>query len=269
MQKRLNTLGITILLAASVAAADEQTYWAQKAQNPMAEVMKLPIENRFDTGYGYKDALNYRLSFQPSMVSEISKDWNMVNRFDVPFMYQPGRTPGEKDSWGLGDITYESFYGPSKARNFFWGLGPTFQIPTATDPQLGTKKWSAGIAGTGSIVKGPIVAGVRVNQLWSFAGKDDRPDVNQMAFEYFIYANLGSGWWIGTSPVNMANWEAPSDQTWTIPLGGGFGKMVGSRVPLNLKVEAYGYADAPDNYADWSVLFGLEYLIPANSLFKR
>lgn len=269
MEKQLNTLGITILLAASLATADEPTYWAQEAQNPMAEVMKLPIENRFDAGYGYKDALNYRLSFQPSMVSEMSKDWNMVNRLDVPFMYQPGRTPGEKDSWGLGDITYESYYGPSNTRKIFWGFGPAFQIPTATDPQLGTKKWSAGLAGTAAVVQGPVVAGVRVNQLWSFAGDDERPDVNQMAFEYFLYANLGSGWWIGTSPVNFANWEAEPDQTWTIPIGGGFGKIVGSRVPLNLKLEAYGYADAPDNDADWSLMFGLEYLIPENSLFKR
>lgn len=261
--------GTAFILIASSAIADESTYWAKTAQNPMADIMKLPIENRFDTGFGDKEALNYRLSFQPSMVSEISSHWNIVNRFDIPFMYQPGRTSGEKDSWGLGDITYESFYGPSNARNFFWGLGPAVQIPTATDPQLGTRKWSAGMAGTASIVKGPVVAGARINQLWSFAGKSDRPDVNRMAFEYFLYANLGSGWWIGTSPANIANWDADSDQIWTIPIGGGIGKLISTRTPLNIKLEAYRYAEAPAVYGDWSIMFALEYLIPVNSLFKR
>lgn len=269
MEKWLRTLSIAILLAASLAAADEQTHWAQEAQNPMAEVMKLPVENRFDAGYGHKDALNYRLSFQPSMVSEISKDWNMVNRLDVPFMYQPGRTPGEKDSWGLGDTTYESFYGPSNGRNFFWGIGPTLQVPTATDNQLGTKKWSAGVAGVLSVINGPFVLGTRLNHLWSFAGKDDREDVNRTDIEYFIYANLGNGWWIGTSPVNTANWEAPSSETWTIPIGGGAGKLIGKRRPVNLKLEAYAYAAAPDNYADWSCMVCFEFLIPANSLFLK
>jgi hypothetical protein len=260
---------VLLLLFAGTVSADEQTYWAQQDQNPFADVIKLPIENQFDTDYGHKGALNYTLSFQPSMVSKFSTHWNIVNRLDVPFKYQPGRTPGEKDSFGLGNITYESFIGPSNGRNLFWGIGPTIQIPSTTDNQLGTQKWSAGIAGAVTFVKGPIVAGVRVNQLWSFAGKSDPEDVNRTAIEYFAYATFANGWWIGTSPVNIANWEATSDERWTIPLGGGFGKVVGKRHPVNLKLEAYSYAEAPTEYGDWSILLGFDFLIPESSLFKR
>ncbi|MDF7798433.1 hypothetical protein P4C99_03115 [Pontiellaceae bacterium B1224] len=269
LETGLKTLAVLSLLAVAPAMADEQTYWAEQNQNTFADLIKLPVVNQFDTDYGHKAAVKYTLAFQPSMVSEFSKGWNIVNRLNVPFIYQPGRTQGEKDSHGLGNIVYESFIGPSNGRNVFWGIGPTFQIPTQTDKHLGSTKWSAGIAGAVSFVKGPIVAGARINQLWSFAGSNASGDMNQTTIEYFVYANLGSGWWIGTSPINVANWESSSDERWTIPLGGGFGKVVGKRLPVNLKLEAYSYAEAPPGAGDWTVLLGVDFLIPESSLFKR
>jgi hypothetical protein len=269
MKRQIVAISLAFLFGTGLAMADEQTYWAKIAQNPFADTIKLPIENRLDGNLGYNDVLNNRFAFQPSMISEMSAKWILVNRMDIPFIYQPGRKAGERDSFGIGDITYESLYGPSKKQMFFWGIGPTLQIPSATDNQLGTKKWSTGIACAITLVKGPLVAGVRANQLWSIAGKSDRDDVNQTAIEYFIYANVGHGWWIGTSPVNHANWEATADEAWTIPLGGGIGKVVGHKHPINVKIEAYSYTKAPNDYADWSIMLGLEFLIPENSLFSR
>ncbi len=249
--------------------ADEQTFWAKKAQNPLSDLIKYPIIARFDFGYGHKDAVNSTTSLRPSMVADVSKHWNLVNRLDLSFKYQPGRTLGEKDSFGMGDTTYEGFFTPSNDWKIDWGIGPAFQIPTATDPQLGTRKWSAGAATAVNTEAGPFVFGLRARHLWSFAGKDDRPDVNRTAVEYWLYANLGNGWWIGTSPVNMADWETSSEDRWTVPLGGGFGKVVRQRIPINLKLEAYSFAELPNDLADWSVMFSLEYLLPENALFKR
>ncbi|MEI6890761.1 MAG: hypothetical protein V5783_01200 [Pontiella sp.] len=269
MKLNVFQIGSIIFMAAASALADEKTYWAQTAQNPMADLMKLSIRNSYDFNAGKKEAVNFRVAFQPSMVSEISTGWNLVNRLDIPFLYQPGRITGEKDSFGLGDITYESWFGPSSGQPFFWGLGPVVQIPTATDNQIGTKKWSAGLTANTTVVRGPIVAGIRANHLWSFAGPDHREKVNRTTIEYYCYANLGNGWWIGTAPINTANWEASSNNIWTIPLGGGFGKLIGKRRPINLKFEAYSYAESPNGEADWSLMLGVDFLIPENSLFKR
>lgn len=258
-----------VLISGMISTAAEQTHWAMISQNPFSDMIKLPVENRFDGNYGYDDALNYRIAFQPSIGGNFSKDWNLVNRLDIAFHYQPGRTPGESDSFGLGDTTYESFLGPSDANTFFWGIGPVVQIPTATDNQLGSRKWSAGPAGAFAVVGGPFVLGARANHLWSFAGKDNREDVNRTTFEYFLYANFGDGWWIGTAPENIANWDLASDEIWTVPVGGGIGKMVGQRHPVNLSLEVYGYAEAPTDYADWSVMLSIELLVPESSLFKR
>lgn len=253
---------------AGSSATGEQTDRAKMAQNPMADVIKMEFNNSFNQGYGHKDQTEYALTYKPSMVSALSEQWNIVNLIDVSFLYQPGRVPGEKDSFGIGDTTYESFIGPSGEHTFYWGIGPSLQIPTATDNQLGTRKWSAGLGGTGTIVKGPIVAGVRANHLWSFAGDDDRADVNLSTIEYFLYANLGDGWWIGTSPVNTANWEADQNEIWTIPVGGGFGKMfMSGDQPINLKLEAYSFLEAPAYEADWSIMLGIQLLLPEEVLF--
>ncbi len=236
----------------------------------MADTLKLPVENHFNAGYGHKDAVQYVLNLKPSMPSDLSEEWILINRLDVPFLYQPGRVPGEKDSLGLGDTTYESFLGPSSERTVYWGIGPAFQIPTATDNQIGTRKWSAGLSGTGSMVKGPAVAGVRANHLWSFAGKNDRPDVNRSTIEYFAYCNLGDGWWLGTSPVNTADWEAEQSEVWTIPIGGGLGKTtMKGRMPIQYSVEAYHYLESPAHAADWSAVFKVQFLLPEESLFKK
>ena len=260
---------IAALAAGLTVTADENTYWAKQAQNPLADIIKLPAETRFDFGYGHKDAVNWTTALQPSMVSGFSENWNLVNRMNIPFKYQPGRTEGEKDSFGMGDVTYESYFTPSRLKRFRLGLGPTFQIPTATDNQIGTKKWSAGLAAAANGEISFLVTGVRANHLWSFAGKDSREDVNRTVLEYWLYANLGNGWWIGTSPVNIANWEADSENIWTVPVGGGFGKVLNGRLPLNMKIEAYSYAEIPDDLADWSLYLTLEYLVPENALFKR
>ncbi len=263
-------VGASFLLTSPLMASDELSDWTMRAQNPMADILKLPIENLFDFDSGHKTATTYILDFKPSMPSDISDDWILINRLDIPFFYQPGRVPEEKDSFGLGDTIYESFLGPSGERTVYWGIGPAFQIPTATDNQLGSKKWSAGLSGAGSIVKGPVIAGIRANHLWSFAGKDERPDINQSTIEYFAYVNFRNGWSIGTSPVNTANWEAGSSDIWTILLGGGIGKTVmNGRMPINMKLEAYHYLESPSNTAEWSAIFSLELLLPENIFFKR
>ena len=67
--------------------------------------------------------------------------------------------------------------------------------------------------------------GILGRQLWSFAGDDDRRDVNQFLLEPFVNYNLDKGWFLLTDLVMTANWDAPSSQRWTIPLGGGFGRV--------------------------------------------
>ncbi len=264
-----SVLSILLLLSGSTVFADDASDWAKRGQNPMAEIMQYPVENRFNTGYGHKDGTEYVLTFKPSMISDLSPEWMVVNRLDIPFIYRPAAESGQPDDHGLGDVTYESFYGPRGLRTFYWGIGPCLQLPSATDTGLSSQKWSAGIGATGTFAKGPLVGGILANHLWSFTGEKNEPDVNRSLIEYFAYFNFGNGWSIGTSAENSANWEAENNDIWSVPVGGGIGKVVSAkRWPLNLKLEAYRYIEAPSSGPEWSVIFEMQFLFSEQMLFK-
>lgn len=99
--------------------------------------------------------------------------------------------------------------------------------------------------------------------IWSFAGDDDAGEVNRFWFEYILNYRLGNGWFLASSPTITANWEAPSDDRWTIPLGGCIGRAIKSRdYPATFKLEAFWNAEKPVFAADWSLQATLNPLFP-------
>ena len=108
-----------------------------------------------------------------------------------------------------------------------WGVGPTFQLPTATNDLLGTGKWSAGPGFVAFFSVKPlhITTGFLINNIWSFAGDDDRTDVNAMTLQPFLNYNLPKGWYLTTAPLITGDWESDAENRWTVPIGGGIGRI--------------------------------------------
>jgi hypothetical protein len=50
-----------------------------------------------------------------------------------------------------------------------------------------------------------------VNNLWFFAGESDREDVNLMTVQPFVNYNFPERWYVSSSPIITANWEAEGD----------------------------------------------------------
>jgi hypothetical protein len=69
-----------------------------------------------------------------------------------------------------------------------------------------------------------------------------------------------------SSPIITANWLAPSGEKWTVPVGGGFGRLfrVGGQ-PMNFSAQAFYNAVKPTIGPDWSVRVQLQLLFPAGS----
>jgi hypothetical protein len=260
---------LALALLAAETHARRRSDWAAGSQNPMADLMKLHVANRLDQGVGHKDNAQYTLSLRPSMASDVACGWTMVSRLDVPFTYRPGLAPGEPGDHGIGDIRHESLYGPAGWRRFYWGIGPQLDIPSASDSGLSTRKWSAGIGGTGVYAKGNWTLGLRANHLWSFAGSGTR-NVNRSTVGYFAYRNFADGWWIGTNPENTADWERAGGNVWSVPVGGGFGKVLSEgKHAVNLKLDGYYYAEQPPTGAEWFVNVGIEWLFDNDSFFTQ
>jgi len=253
---------VTAILVALPLRAEEEhhaTELAKKLQNPVSDLISVPFQNNFNFGVGPEDKTQYVLNIQPVLPQRISEQWNWIHRAIIPLIDQPAPV----DAFGLGDIQYQGFLSPANPGKLIWGVGPVLQVPSATDDQLGTEKWSAGAGAVALRMDGPWVYGALVNNIWSFAGDDDRANVNQMLIQPFINYNLGRGLAIGTSPIITSNWEAPSGQKWTVPLGAQVSQIIPiDKVPVNFLLGAYYNIEKPDSGPDWTLRFQIALLFP-------
>ena len=242
---------------------------AAKTQNPVGAMYSLPFKFTFDSGADNGEATF--LNIQPVIPVTIG-DWNLINRVIVPLIDSPGMVTGTPEipnpvpgdgATGLGDINYSLYVSPAEPGKIIWGIGPSLMMDTATDDQLGSGKWSAGPTAVVLIQPKPWTVGLLGRQLWSFAGDSDRASVNQLLLEPFINYNLAKGWYLISDMILTANWQAGSSNRWTIPLGGGVGKMfeIGSQ-KMNTKLEAYYNAVKPDGAPDWTMSWTLQFLFP-------
>lgn len=254
--------GILVILCFCVTLAfgDNQEL-AKASQNPVAAMISLPMKNKFNFGAGEKDAFAYELELQPVYPVNLGK-LNLINRLIVPIVYQEEPYDGMGDKFGLRNTTYQAFFSPADAGKIIWGLGPTMIIPTNTDDSLGNDKWAAGPAALALTIRGPWVSGFLAQHFWDFAGDSDASDVNLTTLQYFVNYNFPD-FYLNTSPTMSHNWEANSDDAWTIPIGGGIGKIFrfGER-PVDMRVSAYWNADAPESAPDWFAEFQIKLMFP-------
>jgi len=261
-----------LLLAAAlpVAAADgdeSESDLAKKTQNPVADLISVPFQSNFNFNTGEKDATVYVLNVQPVVPIKLTSDWNLIVRTIMPIVNQPSLFDGPDrvsgSAFGLGDINPTLFFSPSRPGHFIWGVGPTFTLPTATDWRLGSGKFSLGPAAVGLFMEGPWVVGALLNNQWSVAGWGDR-DVNQFLLQPFVNYNLPRGWYLVSSPILTADWEADRGDRWTVPVGGGVGKLfrVG-KLPINTTVQGYYNVERPRFGSEWQLRFQVQFLLPS------
>ena len=199
--------------APPASTSDSTLELAKKTQNPIADLISLPLQNNLNFGYGAKDApkrssTQYVLNVQPVVPIKVTEGLNLITRPIIPMIRQPDLIDGG-DTWGLADIQLQTYLSPSAASKLIWGVGPVFQFPSATDgKKLGTQKWSAGPGAVALTMPGKWVIGGLINNLWSFAGDSDREDVNLMTVQPFVNYNFPKGWYVSTAPIITANWEA-------------------------------------------------------------
>ena len=260
---------IIFLLTLNRAMAAEQgnTDLAKAAQNPVADMISLPIQNNTNFGIEPGDSVQNILNVQPVWPISLNEKWNLITRTIFPLMWQPvwSNGPWGEDSdltFGLGDITFTAFFSPKESGRMIWGAGPVLLIPTATDDVLGSDKWGAGPSFVILTMNGNWVVGSLFSNVWSLAGSGDR-DVNLFTWQYFINYNMADGWYLTSAPIITANWEAPSGEEWTVPFGGGVGKIfrIGKQ-PMNATAQAYYNVEKPTNGPDWQLRLQLQFLFP-------
>jgi len=255
-------------LAISVAAAQEHGQdtgdLAKAAQNPIASMISVPFQNQFNFRVGPHDQLQNVLNIEPVVPITLDQEWNLITRWITPVISQPPLTVTGDREFGLGDINPSFFFSPKQpTHGIIWGIGPTVVFPTGTDKTLTTGKYSIGPTFVALTIEGPWVLGVLANNVWSVAGKSNRDSVNAMLLQPFVNYNFHGGWYLTSSPIITANWEAGHGDRWTVPIGGGFGRVFKiDHQPVNMQLAAYYNVPRPTGGADWQLRATVQLLFP-------
>jgi hypothetical protein len=272
----LQIVSLFIVLPVADAAQQEPSAedLAKKTQNPVADLISVPLQSNWNFGAGSRNKTIYILNIQPVIPISISQEWNLITRVIMPVINQPGLFANQSGATGLGDFNPTFFLSPAQPGHLIWGVGPTMTLPTATDRRLGSGKWSMGPAGVALAIQGPWVYGALINNQWSFAGWGEEK-VNSMLLQPFVNYNLPDGWYLTSSPIVTANWTADRGRdVWTVPVGGGVGRLFRlgqilplegdsvAKLPINTQIGAYGNVAKPEFGPDWQLRFQIQFLFP-------
>lgn len=235
---------------------------ANKLSNPVASLISVPFQSNFSfNGGDDNDGFNYTLNIQPVIPVSINEDWNLIVRVIQPIVYQEPLFPGQGYNFGLGDMNPQFFFSPKQPMNgWIWGVGPTFLFPTATDTALGSGKWAAGPTGVILRQSGPWTYGLLANHLWSFAGDDDRPEVNQTFLQPFVAHNNKHGFGVTLMSETSYTWD---NSQWTIPvdlLASQILKLHGQAMSLQFGPRVW--LEGPSGGPEWGLRLNLVLLFP-------
>lgn len=255
--------GILSIGSGSVFGQNSKNDIAQQAANPIADLVSIPFQNNLNMNYGpYNRNMNI-LNIQPVLPFA---DGRIITRTIFPIVFIPDfSSESGKYASGLSDLIFTAFYSPKSKT--MWGIGPVLEIPTGGEKR-GSQKWSIGPSFVTLVQPGDWTFGILINNVWSFAGKDEADDVNHMLLNLFLVRQLNNGWYVNSVPIITADWTASSGQKWIVPLGMGGGKLVflGGKLPLNLQTQIYYNVVHPDFGPEWQWRFQLQILLPKSIL---
>jgi len=253
------------LCSPAPAIAGDESSVLKTAKNPFPNETNVQFIYDANLGVGAHDKTQHVLTVQPLIPFSINEDWNLITRTIAPVISQPPAAAGEGWINGPGDVQISAFLSPAKGDNFVWGVGPVFQIPTATNDGLGQGKWAAGPTAAALWFGEQWSFGGLINNVWSFAGDHARPAVNQMQFQPQINYNFKSNpdRYLSFSPVITANWKESGGERWTVPVSLGIGQLVKiGKQSVNFQATAFYNVVKPSDTGSWTFEVLAQFIFP-------
>jgi hypothetical protein len=225
-------------------------------------LISVPFQFNWDHEYGQeREGHKFTLNVQPVIPSQLSSDWTLISRIIVPIVDQHIPFIGDGSQSGIGDITGEFFFVPSKPGpgGVLWGVGPAILIPTRTD-FISADKW--GLGPTAVVVKQESgwTYGALANHLWSVGGSGSQ-SISNTFLQPFVSYTTKDAWTFGLNAESTYDW---THSQWTVPINATVSKLMRiGKQAVSLGATARYYAESPATGPHgWGVRATVTFLFP-------
>lgn len=272
----LNT-AVLLLLCSYSYAQDEHQEEEQKHDNTNRPIYKLDSQRTWpffsflnDSG---DDASTLGLEFESTL--KIG-DYDIKNIAYFEVNQYPRAIPGQpvgnvddatnvKAADGINDLLLGFWFakrGQHHGKHHLT-LGMAAQLPTASDPYLGSGKWSIGPSFDYEYSNGRLFAGAIALQVWSIAGESNRKDVNMLMIKPFVVYNVVKRFDLIYMPYGVSvYWNKPGGENVYLPLGGGgqYQFPLGEATTLNLGAQFFKNVIRPTKGTVYDLRFLVEFV---------
>ena len=258
-------LATTLFVSAPVRAAMSPEELAKLAQNPVGDLISVPFQNNTNFNVG---PLQRHPEHPEHPAGHPGRDQQGLEH------HHPHHRAGYLAAPAVADDRphqrnrrhgIQCVPVAGAAAGLIWGVGPVVQLPTNTSDELGNKNW--GLGPTFVVLHlelgNPWVYGVLANNLWSLSSSKQGGSYNNGLIQPFVNYNFTGGLYLVSGPILTVDWKADSGQQWTVPLGGGIGKIFHiGKLPVNTSLQAYYNVVHPDNGANWQLRAQVQFMFP-------
>jgi len=262
-----SSLAVALLTVSPAHAELSAEELAKLAQNPVGNLISVPFQNNTNLNFGPEGGTQNILNIQPVIPIEVDKDWNIITRTILPIIWMPALSPDTGSKNGTGNIEFSALLSPANPGHLIWGAGPILQLPTNSSAELGNKNWGFGPEFVVLHLEhdDPWVYGAIVNNIWSLTSNKQGGSYSSGLIQPFLNYNVpgADGLYYTSSPILTVNWSGSGSNRWTVPLGGGVGKIFHlGKLPVNTQISAYYNVAKPDFGSNWQIRAQAQFMFP-------
>jgi hypothetical protein len=231
---------------------------AKELLNPVADLITVPVESRFDVGPNNK--LRTTINVQPVLPFELGPDLLVVSRTILPVIHAEAAGSNQSSRSGLGDITQSFFFARKQPVNgWILGAGPALKMPTASNQDLGDGVWAAGPTAVAMRQDDVWSIGMLASHLWSFAGRSGTK-INATSLQPFLAYSTPSLMTYGLGSESLYDWET---HQWLVTLDATISRLVRiGDAPVDFALGGRSYLDGPAGGPKWGIKFTVTFMLP-------
>lgn len=197
--------------------------------NPADLITRVEMKYQFQNfGSGYMHGV-------PVIRGDYAFTKTISARMDLPILTFDPKTPGADSETGIGDIVTSMTFVKIFSKRFVGAVVPRIDFPTASHSSLGSGKFSfkPTVAGITPLAPGLLFAGVLEYRV-SFAGKQNRADINEMSIKPILLKSFlkgpMKGYYINPKLELIIDFE--TNNRTTTQAGAEFGKALNKNVVI-------------------------------------